>query len=183
MSIKQMQQVFDEADCLYTFEQVNLEIDRMAVEISHSLAMSNPVILVVMNGGLAFAGQLLPRLTFPLQLDYLHASRYGDQILGSQLRWRVEPETNLNGRHVLVVDDILDEGKTLQEIISYCTQQGASSVKTAVLAEKLHTRKADAQMEADFCGLQVIDRFIFGFGMDYQGYWRNAPGIYAVKGL
>jgi hypoxanthine phosphoribosyltransferase len=183
MSLEQMQQVFEEAECLYTFEQVNRAIEHVAIEISRCLSSSNPVILVVMNGGLVFAGQLLPQLKFPVQVDFLHASRYGDQIQGSQLHWRVEPQTNLSGRHVLIVDDILDEGKTLLEIINYCRQQGACAVQTAVLADKQHSRKASAQLKADYCGLQVSDRFIFGFGMDYQGYWRNAPGIYAVKGL
>lgn len=183
MSFEQMQQVFNEADCLYSLEQVKREIERLAKEITQDMAELNPLVLVVMNGGLVFAGQLLPLLSFPLQIDYLHASRYGNQTQGTQLHWRIEPAVNLKDRHVLVVDDILDEGKTLQEIVKYCQLKGASSVKTAVLTEKQHKRKADKDLKADFCGLQVLDRFVFGFGMDYQGYWRNAPGIYAVKGL
>jgi len=183
MSFEHMQQVFNEADCLYTLEQVNAEVERMANQITLALSAANPLVLVVMNGGLVFAGQLLPKLHFPLQLDYLHASRYGDQTQGVHLNWRVEPATHLADRDVLIVDDILDEGKTLQEIIAFCEQQGAKRVMTAVLAEKQHSRKTDINLQADFCGLQLVDRFVFGFGMDYQGFWRNAPGIYAVKGL
>jgi hypoxanthine phosphoribosyltransferase len=182
-SVEQMQQVFDEADCLFSFEKVNAEIERMAEEISQALSASNPIVLVVMNGGLMFAGHLLTHLRFPLQIDYLHATRYGNQTQGAQLTWRVQPSTKLAGRQVLIVDDILDEGKTLQEIIAYCERQGAAAVKTAVLADKQHTRKSYTLLKADFCGLHVVDRFVFGFGMDYQGYWRNAPGIFAVKGL
>jgi len=183
MSIKAMQQVFQDADCLYTYEQVNAEIVRLAGQITQALSEVKPLVLVVMNGGLVFAGQLLPNLQFPLQIDYLHATRYGDQTQGSHLNWRVEPATKLTNRTILIVDDILDEGKTLLEIIAFCKQQGAKHVMTAVLAEKQHTRKADSTLKADFCGVQLVDRFVFGFGMDYQGYWRNAPGIYAVKGL
>lgn len=183
MSFEKMQQVFKDADCLYNKEQVLIEINRLADEITCELADADPLVLVVMNGGMMFAGQLLPLLQFPLQIDYLHASRYGHETQGAQLKWRVEPSIEMQGRQVLIIDDILDEGKTLQQIIAYCFKQGASKVKTAVLTEKLHKRKADENLKADFCGLQVLDRFVFGFGMDYQGYWRNAPGIYAVKGL
>ncbi len=190
MSIKQseldiaaMQQVFDEADCLFTYKQVHTEIERVAKELTEALHAANPLILVVMNGGLLFAGQLLPNLMFPLQIDYLHASRYGDKTAGDKLEWRVAPATPLTGRTVLVVDDILDEGYTLNEILDFCEQQGAKQIYTAVLAEKIHHRKASKGLSADFCGVKVEDRFVFGFGMDYRGYWRNAPGIYAVKGL
>lgn len=183
MSFEQMQQVFNESDCLYSMEQVTLAIKRLADEITSALADTNPLVLVVMNGGLVFAGQLLPLLEFPLQIDYLHASRYGNETQGAHLKWQVEPTVNMQGRQILIVDDILDEGKTLQQIIAYCFKQGASAVKTVVLTEKQHNRKADENLKADFCGLSVLDRFVFGFGMDYQGYWRNAPGIYAVKGL
>ena len=86
-------------------------------------------------------------------------------------------------RDVLIIDDILDEGHTLGAIIDFCRHAGASRVYTAVLIDKDHQRKARPDLQADFIGLQCIDRFIFGYGMDYKGYWRNAPGIYAVKGL
>jgi hypoxanthine phosphoribosyltransferase len=151
-----MQEIFDQADCLYSNDQVVEAI---------------------------FGGQLLTRLSFPLQVDYLHASRYGDNIQGDVLDWRVQPFIDLKNRCVLIVDDILDEGKTLLEIMAYCKNQGANKVLTAVLTDKVHKRKATQNLKADFCGLKLEDRFVFGFGMDYQGYWRNAPGIYAVKGL
>ena len=178
-----MQEIFDQADCLYSNDEVVEAIDSLAKEITNELADLNPIILVVMNGGLIFAGQLLIRLNFPLQVDYLHASRYGDKIQGDALDWRVEPLTDLTNRCVLIVDDILDEGKTLLEIMDYCKNHGANKVLTAVLTDKVHKRKAIQNLKADFFGLKLVDRFVFGFGMDYQGYWRNAPGIYAVKGL
>lgn len=178
-----MQDVYAQADCLYTFEQVNAAITRMAAQISHDLAAENIVVLVVMNGGLIFAGQLLSQLHFPLQLDYLHASRYGNEIQGDRLKWRIKPAMSLVNRQVLIVDDILDEGHTLMEIRNYCLSQGATRVNTAVLVEKNHTRKVHAEIKADYCELTVADRFVFGYGMDYQSYWRNAPGIFAVKGL
>lgn len=182
-SAQQMNRVFDEADCLYTYDQVLVAIDKMAQEINQALKHENPLVIIIMNGGLVFGGQLLSKLNFPLQVDYLHATRYGKATQGEQLNWYAKPATELKGRSILLVDDILDEGKTLLEIIDYCHQQGAKRVSTAVLTEKHHHRKADKNFKAEFCGLPLEDRFVFGFGMDYQGYWRNAPGIYAVKGL
>lgn len=178
-----MQEVFDQADCLYSKDQVMAAIKDLAKDINAVFTDQNPLVLIVMNGGLVFGGQLLSQLNFPLQVDYLHASRYGDKIQGDALNWRVKPSLNIQNRSVLIVDDILDEGKTLLEIIEHCKDQGAKEVRSAVLTEKKHNRKARPDLKADFCGLVLEDRFVFGFGMDYQGYWRNAPGIYAVKGL
>lgn len=183
MQISNMQAIFDQADCLYTYDQVVSAIERLAEDIQAEYKEKNPLIIVVMNGGLVFGGQILSRLHFPLQVDYLHATRYGDKLQGDTLHWRIAPANDLKGRSVLIVDDILDEGKTLLDIIEYCHAHGAKDVKSAVLTEKMHKRKAKKELKADFCGLSLEDRFVFGFGMDYQGYWRNAPGIYAVKGL
>jgi hypoxanthine phosphoribosyltransferase len=182
-TVHEIQKIFDQADCLYTQDQVVDAIDGLAKQINSIYSDQNPLVMIVMNGGLVFGGQLLSRLNFPLQVDYLHASRYGVNIQGETLDWRVKPSVAIQGRSVLIVDDILDEGKTLLEIIQYCKAQGASQVRSVVLTEKKHDRKAAKNLKADFCGLMLEDRFVFGFGMDYQGYWRNAPGIYAVKGL
>lgn len=178
-----MQAVFDEADCLFNEQQLVYAIKRMAVKITAELADKNPLLLCIMNGGLILAGQLLPKLPFPLQVDYMHATRYRMETSGAELDWRVAPETSLAGRNILLIDDILDEGRTLAEIIKHCLQQGAAKVYTAVLVDKKHNRKAVQGFKADFCELEAEDRFLFGYGMDYKGYWRNAAGIYAVKGL
>ena len=178
-----MVKVFEESDCLYPQEAVVSAIETVAFEISQKLSEDMPVILTVMNGGLVFSGQLLPRLAFPLEIDYVHATRYGEQIVGKSLNWIAKPQIDLAGRSILIIDDILDEGNTLLEVIRFCQEQGAKDVYTAVLVDKQHDRKAQPGFKADFTGLDVEDRFIFGFGMDYKGFWRNAPGIYAVKGL
>lgn len=172
-----------EADCLCTAEQVEAAIDRLAEAISDRFRDRNPLIYLVMNGGVIFAGKLLPKLDFPLEVAYLHATRYGLKTQGTLLDWRVRPTQKIDGRHVLVLDDILDEGHTLAAIMEYLREEGAAEVRSAVLVHKLHDRKAYPGMRADYSGLDVIDRFLFGYGMDYKGYWRNAPGIFAVKGL
>ena len=173
----------EEAECLVEAAEVEAALDRMAGEITAALGDRNPLVYAVMNGALILAGRILPRLPFPLEVAYLHATRYGHQTQGTLLDWRVRPTQDLRGRTVLVLDDILDEGHTLQAIIEHLREEGASQVYSAVLTHKLHDRKAYPGMRADFTGLDVADRFLFGCGMDYKGYWRNAPGIYAVKGL
>ena len=183
MNIEEVSKVFKEADLLVGEAGVLSAIERLAAEITEQLRESNPVVISVMNGGLIFTGQLLTKLVFPLQMDYVHATRYGHEINGAQLNWTVRPQHDLKGRTVLLLDDILDEGVTLASIADYCRQQGAARVLMAVLVEKLHLRKVTPGMRADFSGLEVGDRFLFGYGLDYKGYWRNAPGIYAVKGL
>jgi len=180
VSPEQVQRVYEEAECLYSQEQVEAAIDRMAGAISADLAQKNPLLLAVMSGAMIPAGILLSRLDFPLQLDYIHASRYRGDTAGGQLEWRVAPRFTLEGRCVLVVDDILDEGLTLQAILQSCREQGASEVLSAVLVKKLHQRNVG--IEADYVGLEVEDRYVFGYGMDYKEYLRNAPGIFAVKG-
>ena len=178
-----IRQVMAEADCLYGEAQVEAAIAQVAEAINGELAERNLVVFCVMNGGLIFTGKLLPKLNFPLEVSYLHATRYRSETTGGELFWKAKPELSFLGRDVLIIDDILDEGHTLAAIIDFCRHAGAAAVHTAVLIDKQHQRKARPNYKADYVGLPCEDRFIFGYGMDYKGYWRNAPGIYAVKGL
>lgn len=168
------------AECLFDRAEVERAIDDIADAVRRDLDGRDPLVLCVMNGGLVLSGTLLPRLDFPLRVDYLHATRYRERTSGDVLHWRTEPAQSLADRHVLVVDDILDEGYTLEAILAYCAAQGPASVRSAVLVEKLHDR--GVRPPVDYIGLRVPDRYVFGYGMDYKGYWRNAPGIFAVAG-
>jgi hypoxanthine phosphoribosyltransferase len=178
-----IRQVMAEADCLFTEAEVEAAIDQVAARINAELAERNPVVFCVMNGGLIFSGKLLPKLAFPLEASYLHATRYRNETSGGELFWKAKPEVSFIDRDVLIIDDILDEGHTLGAIIDFCRHAGARAVHTAVLIDKEHQRKARPDLKANYVGLQCIDRYIFGYGMDYKGYWGNAAGIYAVKGL
>jgi len=176
-----MRAVVAEADCLYDQRAVEQALDSMAEQIRDRLEGSNPLVLCVMTGALIPAGHLLTRLDFPLELDYCHATRYANTTRGGSLQWKARPSLDLAGRTVLVFDDILDEGLTLAAILEHCREAGAREVLSAVLVNKHHDRKCD--LSPDFVGLDVGDRYVFGYGMDYRGYLRNLPGIYAVKGL
>lgn len=167
-----------QADCLHDRDAVEAALDHMAAAIRADLAGGDVVVICVMNGGLVTTGLLLPRLDFPLRVDYMHATRYRERTSGDALHWRVEPSQPLAGRDLLVVDDILDEGYTLEAILRWCHGQQPASVRAAVLVQKLHQR--GVRPPVDYIGLTVPDRYVFGYGMDYKGYWRNAAGIYAV---
>lgn len=158
---------------------VNQAYDDIATRISADLRDKNPLLLAVMNGGLIPMGQLLPRIDFALRVDYLHATRYRDKTRGGEIDWIKYPQNDLAGEHLLIVDDIHDEGYTLQAIVEYCETQKPASIRTAVLAEKIHDRGVD--MRPDYVGLQLPDRYVYGCGLDYKGFWRNLPAIYAVK--
>lgn len=175
-----IQEVLNKATCLYTKQEIETALDSMASEIEAKLQNCNPILLCVMVGGLIPAGNLLPRLDFPLEVDYIHATRYGDATQGGELRWLVTPTLSLKDRVVLVIDDILDGGLTLSAIMNYCRQQGTKEVYSAVLLDKHQTRLPGGLPRADFTGITMENGFVFGYGMDYKGYLRNASGIYVV---
>ena len=173
--------MLQKADCLYDFAAINVALDKMALEITEKIGDSNPILLIVMTGALIPSGHLATRLPFPFEIDYIHVTRYRGSMRGGDLHWLVEPRTSLKDRTVLIMDDIMDGGLTLSAIIDYCKQAEATTVYTAVLVNKLRVREPDVDFEPDFIGLNAEDRFLFGFGLDYEEYWRNIPGIYALK--
>ena len=169
----------EESELVASAEEVQAAVRRVSSRIHESLSESYPLVLAVMGGAVVFAGQILPLLRFPLDFDYIHASRYGDATRGGTIEWRVTPPTRVAGRAVLVLDDILDHGHTMRAIRDRLLELGAASFHCAVLVEKiLPGRKPIA---ADFVGLEVQDRFVFGCGMDAKGYWRNLPEIRAMR--
>jgi hypoxanthine phosphoribosyltransferase len=170
----------DNSDLVVGADQVRSAIGRMAVEIQAQFKDRYPLVLVVMGGAVVFAGQLLPQLRMPLDLDYIHATRYGAVTQGGGIDWRVAPPADVPGRAVLVLDDILDGGQTMAAIRERLLQLGAASFHCAVLVEKLLEKRKP--IAADFVGLTIPDRFVFGCGMDAKGYWRNLPEIRAMRG-
>ncbi|MBZ4201237.1 MAG: hypoxanthine-guanine phosphoribosyltransferase [Methylotenera sp.] len=168
-----------DAELIHSAQTVDAAIARLAQDLTVALADTSPVVMCVMSGGLFFAGQVLARLHFPLHLDYVHASRYQNNTAGQTLTWQAQPKLDLSDRTVLLLDDILDEGITLSAIKAHCLDLGAKQVLTAVLVEKILPHSKPIQ--ADFIGLTVPNRYVFGCGMDAYGWWRNLPAIYALK--
>ena len=175
---------FPEVFPLFSEAEVEDAVTGVARQINKKLAAKNPLVITLLNGGVVFSGKLLPQLTFPLQQDYLHATRYRDATTGSQLQWHARPRSSLLGRTVLLLDDIYDLGFTLEAVFNFCVEQGAAGVYSAVLVRKNFDEKPAggiAGYQPDFAGLKCGDEFVIGSGMDYRGFGRNIPGIYAVR--
>ncbi|RJS92041.1 hypoxanthine-guanine phosphoribosyltransferase [Salinisphaera sp. Q1T1-3] len=171
--------IYAGADCVISPEEISAAYDRLAEQVTQDLADKDPVLICVMLGGMQATVELGKRLDFPFELDYLHATRYRGETAGGELVWKVSPGLRLADRHVLIVDDILDEGHTLAAILDAIRAQGAASVSTAMLLLKDHDRRAPG-VQADYVGCHVADRYVFGAGMDYKGYFRQLPGVWAI---
>ena len=170
--------LFQSAEEIFSETECEAALQHMAKQITHDLKDCYPLVLPVMGGAVVFTGKLLPLLNFPLDFDYIHITRYGDKLQGGDFRWLREPQ-GVTGRDVLILDDILDEGHTMHAIVQHIAQMGANSCHTAVFANKLIQKEKPIQ--ADYIGLDVPNRYVFGFGMDAQNMWRNLGAIYAMK--
>jgi hypoxanthine phosphoribosyltransferase len=173
------QQLLDDAQLVCSPESVSAAVQRLAREITARLESEFPVVLSIMGGAAVFTGQLLPLLRFPLEFGAIEVTRYANATKGRDISWRLEPRDDVSGRTVLVIDDILDEGVTLAAVRDKLVAMGAKRVWTAVFADKDLGRAKP--ITADFTGVRVPNRYVFGFGMDAYGLWRNLPAVYALK--
>jgi hypoxanthine phosphoribosyltransferase len=169
-----------DADCLYSESELNVAIQAVALQMNDDLKDLNPLLVCLLTGGMVFLGQLLPKLNFPLEISYVHATRYHNNTQGSsEVTWLAHAPQSFKDRHLVLIDDIYDEGGTLMACLKTLASE-AASIRTAVLVNKRHNRKQDPNFMPDYIGVDVEDAYVFGYGMDYKGYWRNAPGIFAV---
>jgi hypoxanthine phosphoribosyltransferase len=173
------------SDLLHDRHAIDVAIARMVATIRSDYAGRRPLLLTVMHGGMLFASELALALghgnALDMEFDFLHATRYHGATSGTDLQWKHRPATLLRGKHVLLADDILDEGYTLDAVRAWCREQGAAEVRIAVLAWKRHDRGLPG-LRADYVGVEVPDRYVYGFGMDYHEQGRNLPAIYALRG-
>lgn len=179
MSDEQYRAVEARSDCVVPGAEVEAALGRMAADIEEQVGGKDPIVLCVMTGGIVATGLLLPRLDFPLRLDYAHATRYRGGTSGGRIEWRHRPSEVVRGEHVLVIDDIFDEGTTMQAIVEACYEDGATAVVSAVLVEK--ERERACTYRPDIIGLKVPDRYVMGYGLDYKSYFRNADAILAAS--
>jgi len=174
------QRVLQQAELVFDTADIHSAIERLAQRLTERLRNKSPLVLCVMQGGLMFTGKIMSRLPVDAEFDYIHATRYGDNTSGESIEWLAYPKKNLENRTVLILDDILDEGYTLAAIEQYCRDQGASEVLSAVLLQKKHDRLKPG-MRCEFVALEVDDRYVFGYGMDYKGKLRQLESIYALQ--
>ncbi|MEJ2130762.1 MAG: hypoxanthine-guanine phosphoribosyltransferase [Gammaproteobacteria bacterium] len=177
-SLEEILEVRRHSSVVFSRESVDRAVDDIAASLTEQIGNANPLVLCVMKGGVPFTADLLRRFDFPLELDYLHVSRYHDRTRGSHLEWHRVPQTRVEGRTLLIVDDVLDEGETLAALVAWSHEQSARRTLSAVLVAKDIPRDIDVRV--DFTALNAPNRYLYGRGMDYKGYWRNLPDIYAV---
>lgn len=179
ISPQRAREILDRAEEICPASAVSDAVVRVASAINAALAHDHPLVIVVLRGAVVFAGQLLPQLTFPLDLDSIDATRYDNTTRGGEITFRALPVTEVAGRSVLLIDDILDQGITLKAIRDKLLAMGARKIMIAVFADKQTGRTKP--LAADFIGVTLPNRYVFGYGMDVHGYWRNLPSIYALK--
>ena len=180
ISNQEIEKTLRNSECLISSIEVAAAYQRLAAQLNLHYAGLNPIVMVVMNGGLIPAGQLLTHLTFYHRMHYIHASRYRDNEGTNELDWKFKPDVSIAGEHVLLIDDIFDEGITLKTIVEELGKENPLSIESCVLLNKEHERKV-ADFDVDFVGINVADRYVYGCGMDFHGYLRHLPGIYAIK--
>ena len=166
---------------IYSKNDIDIAINSIAKKMNLELYNQNPLFLCVMSGALIFTGNLLTKIEFYSEIDYIHVSRYRGEINAKDLHWFAEPSTSLKGRNIIILDDILDSGLTLTGIINYCAMKGAKSIYTAVLIDKNCNREVGGLKSADYFGLKSENKFLIGYGLDFKGYLRNLPDIYEVN--
>ena len=179
MELERALQVHNDAELLFSEEAVEEGIRLLAARVAEQYSDRNPIVLCVMNGGLYLTGQLLRHWDFPLTLDYVHATRYRLKTLGRDVLWKAYPQNSLRNRAVVIVDDIFDQGYTLEEVKSYCLKQGAASCESVFLIRK-HRECKRADVEPDFVGLECGDCFVYGAGMDLNSHFRYLSSIYSL---
>lgn len=164
---------------LYNRHQIDLSLEDIAQQLNKHFHNQTVTVITILQGGMVTTAHLLLKLNFLIELDSIHATRYRNQTEGYELEWKQYPATDLKGKNILIIDDIFDEGVTLSEVKKYCLSRGAQDVVMAVLLDKQHSRKLTSETP-DYVALTVPDVYVFGFGLDYHGRYRNAPGIYAL---
>lgn len=160
--------------------KINQAIDAMAEKINTDFDGKEVAFLTIMNGGMIFASALATRLNLDMEMDYLQLSRYGKSQSGGQLVWKYQPEINLENHHVILCDDIYDEGHTLAAAHAWCLSKGALSASSVVLIHKDHDRTY-AEYKPDYVALSIPDHYIFGYGMDLEEKLRHLPEIYYLS--
>jgi len=180
ISNQEIEKTLRNSECLISSIEVAAAYERLAAQLNLHYAGLNPIVMVVMNGGLIPAGQLLTHLTFYHRMHYIHATRYRDNEGTNELDWKYKPDVSIEGEHVLLIDDIFDEGITLKTVVEELSKEKPLSLESCVLLNKEHDRKVK-DFDVDFVGINVADRYVYGCGMDFHGYLRHLPGIYAIK--
>ena len=173
------QSILKQSSILYSSREIHLAIKNIAEEINQDIQSDVLYVLTVMNGGLFFSAHLIPLLKHTIHHDYIHATRYGNKAKGGLVHWIKDPDDIIKGKNILLVDDILDEGVTLSQIISKCKKMGAKNIFYTALFNKLIDK--EKTILPSYHVLNVPNKFVFGFGLDYKGFGRALPDLHIIN--
>jgi len=178
-TLEDLQKIKASSDLIFSASQIKTAVENMGLELEARIRNKNAILICVMNGGVTLTADLSRSMDCDVRFDYLQVARYRDKTVGGSLHWLKEPKLSLQNQTVVLIDDIYDEGYTMEELVSYCEKHEANEVITSVL---LYKQKSSPQVgsKPDIYGLEVMDRYVYGYGMDYKGYLRNLPAIYAI---
>lgn len=179
MTAAELSRVLDRADLVFSVEEVAAAVRRMAEEVGRDLGGLDPIVIPILLGGAYTALRLCEHFRFPYEMDSVRVARYASRTAGD-LHWYARPCLELAGRHVLLVDDVLDRGVTLHAVEHELRRMSVAGVSLAVLARKAVDTRID-RPAVDYVGLDAPDRYLFGCGMDLDGRWRGLPAIYAIE--
>jgi hypoxanthine phosphoribosyltransferase len=163
-------------DVLISADRIHARVAELAVEIAHAYEGKPVTVVGILTGCLIFTADLIRRIDLPLRVAFVTASSYrGGATVPGKLEIRDELLPDINGRHILLLDDILDTGKTLTRVVAHLLDRGAESVKVAVLLRKIG--RQEVPFEPDFVGFTIPDKFVVGYGLDFNDEYRHLPHI------
>jgi hypoxanthine phosphoribosyltransferase len=170
----------DIGEILLTEQQIFERTEELAREITDDYRGKNPLLICILKGGLMFLADLMREIQLPLEIDFMAVSSYGDSTESSGVvRILMDLQRNIQGRHVLIVEDIIDTGQTLNYIIENLETRDPASVKVCTLLNKFARREVDIPL--DYVGFDIPDKFVVGYGLDYGEIYRNLPYVAVLK--
>lgn len=165
---------------MFTEEQVTSKIAELAAQINEDMKGEPVIVVTILKGACFFACDLAKRLTMPVSMDYMMVSSYGNGTVSSgQLRIKKDLEENIEGKNVIVVEDIVDSGRTLKYLKQDLKDRGAKSVKVCALLSK--PARHEVEVDVEYIGYEIPDEFVVGYGLDYAQKYRNLPYIGVVE--
>lgn len=159
-------------------EKILAEVERLATQISHDLEGKNPLFLCVLNGSFMFAADLFRRITIPAEISFVKLASYEGTASTGVIKEVIGLSENIAGRTVVVVEDIIDTGCTMQKLLENLGTRAPESIHVCTLL--LKPEKLKVPLDVQYVALEVPNDFIVGYGLDYDGYGRNLKSIYTV---
>ena len=170
----------DIGEILITEEQIQKRTAELAREITEDYRGKGPLLICILKGGLMFLADLMREIQLPVEIDFMAVSSYGDSTESSGIvRILMDLQRNIQGRHVLIVEDIIDTGQTLSYIIETLRARDPASIKVCTLLDK--SARREVEIPLDYVGFDIPDKFVVGYGLDYGEIYRNLPYVAVLK--